>query len=284
MCRYAVDSARPWYGIGPLGWARSYRDPCGESRNAARRGSGRTRRARAPGPARRRRRRRRRPAGACSRRTWPAAKGRTILAETVASGWGEGKAAAPMSDYKPQRFGASPPATLPTLADRSRAVRALGVRGARVARHRCRRHQPARSVAPVRHGRGRASARHRRVRKSRRSSKRRVTFDLSSLWAHDLAGRASSFQGDGHRRHGSRARGRTLRTNGNRHMTPLRKLAIELKLTTVSVAAHCRSRGIQTFRRLPDGANSGQMQAHLKNDDARQVRRHYSDRLADRSG
>ena len=22
-CRYAIDSARPWYGISPLGWARS---------------------------------------------------------------------------------------------------------------------------------------------------------------------------------------------------------------------------------------------------------------------
>ena len=43
------------------------------------------------------------------------ARGRTILAETTAAGWGDGKTAAPQADYKPQRFGASPPDSLPNL-------------------------------------------------------------------------------------------------------------------------------------------------------------------------
>ncbi len=44
-----------------------------------------------------------------------AAKGRTILSETTAAGWGEGKASAPQSDWKPRRFGASPPDALVNL-------------------------------------------------------------------------------------------------------------------------------------------------------------------------
>ena len=67
-------------------------------------------------------------------------------------------------------------------------------------------------------------------------------------------------------------------------MTPLRKLAFELKLTTVSVATHCRSRGITTHRRLPAGARGGQLVAHVTDSDARQIRRHYRDRLASLRG
>lgn len=35
--------------------------------------------------------------------------GRTALVETTASGWGEGRSAAPRNDYQPQRIGANPP-------------------------------------------------------------------------------------------------------------------------------------------------------------------------------
>ena len=45
-----------------------------------------------------------------------AAKGRAVLTETTASGWGEGRAAAPMSDWKPSRLGPNPPATMPETA------------------------------------------------------------------------------------------------------------------------------------------------------------------------
>ena len=41
--------------------------------------------------------------------------GRLAFVETVAAGWGEGKAAAPASDWTPRRLGANPPATLGAL-------------------------------------------------------------------------------------------------------------------------------------------------------------------------
>ena len=37
------------------------------------------------------------------------ARGRALTVETTAAGWGEGKASAPMSDWKPSRLGPSPP-------------------------------------------------------------------------------------------------------------------------------------------------------------------------------
>ena len=41
--------------------------------------------------------------------------GNTALVETTAAGYGEGRAAAPLADWKPQRMGANPPATLAEL-------------------------------------------------------------------------------------------------------------------------------------------------------------------------
>ena len=56
------------------------------------------------------------------------ARGRAILTETVAGAWGEGKAAAPMSDWKPQRLGPNPPESMVAVADAafSRMVAACG--------------------------------------------------------------------------------------------------------------------------------------------------------------
>ena len=42
-------------------------------------------------------------------------KGRTALVETTAAGYGEGRGAAPQSDWKPQRIGANPPDSLRQL-------------------------------------------------------------------------------------------------------------------------------------------------------------------------
>ena len=112
--RYAVDPSRPWYGIGPLGWARATGTLAAnlEARLGEEAGG---------------------PVGhvmpvpldggdgeeddslAMMKADLAAAKGRTILAETTAGGWGEGKMAAPLSDWKASRFGASPPDSLPTL-------------------------------------------------------------------------------------------------------------------------------------------------------------------------
>ena len=67
-------------------------------------------------------------------------------------------------------------------------------------------------------------------------------------------------------------------------MTAVRDLAAELKLTVPSVAYFCRSRGISTCRRLPEGATGGQMLAFVLDADADTIRQHYADRLAPRSG
>ena len=48
-----------------------------------------------------------------------AARGKALLVETVSAGWGEGKAAAPNSDWKMQRLGPAPTAALVALADAS---------------------------------------------------------------------------------------------------------------------------------------------------------------------
>ena len=47
--------------------------------------------------------------------SWARWGGRLALVETVASGWGEGRAAAPSSDWTVRRLGADPPATLGLL-------------------------------------------------------------------------------------------------------------------------------------------------------------------------
>ena len=57
-----------------------------------------------------------------------AARGKAVLVETTAAGWGEGKASAPMSDWAPHRLGPNPPTELVALADAafSRMVAACG--------------------------------------------------------------------------------------------------------------------------------------------------------------
>ena len=191
-CRYSVDSARPWYGIGPLGWARATGTLAAnlETRLGEEAGG---------------------PVGhvlpvpqdggdggdddplAMFKADMAAAKGRTLLAETVAAGWGEGKAAAPLADYKPQRFGASPPVSLPTLRTDA-GLSVLSACGVPV------------SLVTDADGTSRREAWRRFImgavepllgivaQEVEAKLEQRVTFDLSSLWAHDLAGRASSFK------------------------------------------------------------------------------------------
>ena len=57
-----------------------------------------------------------------------AARGKAVLTETTSAGWGEGRTAAPMSDWKPQRLGPNPPASMVAVADSafSRMVAACG--------------------------------------------------------------------------------------------------------------------------------------------------------------
>ena len=190
--RYAVDSARPWHGIGPLGWARATGTLAAnlETRLGEEAGG---------------------PVGhvipipqdggddddddpiAGFKSDFAAAKGRTILAETTAAGWGEGRAAAPQADYKPQRFGASPPDTLPSLRSQAAesVLSACGVPVSLVTdadgtsqREAWRRFVMG-SVEPLLEIVGMEIA---------AKLETAVSFDLSRLWAHDLAGRAASFK------------------------------------------------------------------------------------------
>ena len=121
------------------------------------------------------------------------AKGKTVLAETTAAGWGEGKVAAPLADFRPQRFGASPPDTLPTLRTEA-SLSVLSACGVPV------------SLVTDADGTSQREAWRRFVMGSveplletvrveiEAKLETSVSFDLSRLWAHDLAGRAASFK------------------------------------------------------------------------------------------
>ena len=192
-CRYAIDSARSWYGISPLGWARAtgrlaanLETRLGEEISGpvghvipvpsdGGDGSGDD------------------PLGSL-KSDLAGARGRTILAETVAAAWGEGRQAAPQADWKPQRFGANPPATLPSL----RTEAAMSVLAA------C---QVPAGLFDTSDGTAQRESWRRwamgplaglaKIVEAELAAKldQPVRLDFSGLWAHDLAGRASSFKG-----------------------------------------------------------------------------------------
>ncbi len=122
------------------------------------------------------------------------AKGRTLLAETTAAGWGDGMSAAPRADWQARRFGAHPPDVLPVLRhDAALAVAgACGVpaplvseRGDGTAQREAWRRFLFGSVLPVA-----------RVVEAELSAKldTPVGLDFTELHASDLAGRARAFQ------------------------------------------------------------------------------------------
>ena len=190
--RYSVDSSRPWFGQGPMHWAHRTGTLAGvlESRLSEEAGG---------------------PVGhilavpsdggdgtdddplAALKSDLAGARGRTVLTETTAAGWGEGKMAAPQADYKPQRFGAAVPESSVSLrTEASTAV--LSACGVPV------------SLVTDADGTSQREAWRRFVMGSvepllaivgqevETKLDMSVTFDLSALWAHDLAGRASSFK------------------------------------------------------------------------------------------
>ena len=191
--RYAVDPATPWHGIGPLGWAR---DSATLGANLEKRLGEETGGVVAhvlPVPS---------DGGGDDEDDDPlaslkadirGAKGRTILTETTAAGWGEGRGAAPQSDWKPQRIGAHPPDVLKALRSDA-GLSVLSACGVPV------------SLATDADGTSQRESWRRFVMGAveplleivrgelEMKLESSVAFDLTGLWAHDLAGRAQAFQ------------------------------------------------------------------------------------------
>ena len=112
--RFAVDPSRPWLGLGPLQWARTGASLAANAElRLSEEASGAVSRL-IPVP---------QDGGdggdgdplAGLKSDIAAGKGAALLVETVASGWGEGKAAAPQSDWKQQRIGPDPSDSFRTL-------------------------------------------------------------------------------------------------------------------------------------------------------------------------
>ena len=189
-CRYAVDPANPWLGIGPLGWCPTTatlaaglevrlseevsasvahvvpvpHDGSEESEDQLK----------------------------GLRTDLRAAKGRTLLAETTAAGWGDGKMSAPQADWQPRRLGANPPPVLSALRmDATAGI--LGACGVPVSlitdadgtsqRESFRRFLTG-GLEPL----GELVA-----EELSRKLDLPVSFDFSQTYAHDLAGRAQAF-------------------------------------------------------------------------------------------
>ena len=126
--KYSVDPSRPWFGIGPLGWARLTGKLHANLEDAIADEAGGTRGHLLPVP--------QGPDGDAVdadgtpvdplsdlRADIASLRGKTVLTETVSAGWGEGQMAAPQADWKPQRIGANPPMSLATLrTDSAQAV------------------------------------------------------------------------------------------------------------------------------------------------------------------
>ena len=117
-CRYSTDPARPWVGVGPLERARLSGRLSAELEAALGDEASGTRGYLLPVPT----------GGQDDsvsdlRRDIGSLGGKVALVETVASGWGDGRMAAPRGDYEPKRLGANPPVSLATLrSDAAQAV------------------------------------------------------------------------------------------------------------------------------------------------------------------
>ena len=190
--RYAVDPARPWHGISPLGWARSTSTLAAHLERRLGEEAGGTVAHVLPIPQ----------DGGDGTDTDPLtglkadirnAAGGTVLTETTSAGWGEGKMAAPQADWQPRRIGANPPAVLPGLrADVFGAVlNACGVPVslATDADGTSQRESFRRFLTTALEPIGELVA----AELSRKLDTPGIRFDFTQTYAHDLAGRAQAF-------------------------------------------------------------------------------------------
>ena len=192
--RYAFSSLTPWRGIAPISWASATGKLAGNLETRLAQEAGAPVGAFLPVP---------QDGGdggdedplADLKSDIRGAKGRHLLVETTAQGWGEGKVAAPQSDYKAMRFGANPPVTLPSLRSDA-ALSVLAACGVPVSlatdadgtsqRESWRRFVMG-TVEPLLSGPVREEL-------AAKLEIPELQFDLRGLWAHDLQGRAASFK------------------------------------------------------------------------------------------
>ena len=198
-CMYSFDPARPWHGLSPLQWASLTGTLAGNLEKRLGQEAGGPVGHVLPVP--------QDPASSDDdesaeekpldtlRNTLFTLAGKTGLVETTAAGWGEGRAAAPQSDWKSQRFGADPPPALGVLrSDVGQAV--LSACGC-----------PPSLFQPNADGTSQRESWRRFVMGSveplaalvaaevaDKLEIPSVAFDFGSMWAHDLAGRAQSFK------------------------------------------------------------------------------------------
>ena len=193
--RYSTDPARPWLGVGPLSWASSTAGLLAglETRFAGEASGPSGYVLPMPEPAA--------PSGDDDNKITPAhlladlakSNGATTMVETMAAGMGEGKSGAPMADWKSQRYGVDVPEASANLRDAAAlaVLQACQVPGALFddadgtsQREAWRRF----AMGPLA---GLAAIVEAEVRAKLMMP---CKFDFMGLWAHDLAGRAASFQ------------------------------------------------------------------------------------------
>ena len=196
--RFAVDAARPWRGLGPLQWAR---DGASLAANAetrlAEEASGSVARV-IPIPK----------AGtqtgadgadfdpsAAMRADIANAKGKALIVETTAGGFGEGRADAPTRDWKQERIGPHPPDEFRLLhgAACEQVMAACGVPMTLLS-GRSDGTAMREGWRQLLHGGIRPVARTVADELARKFDLPGLRMDFEALYAHDLAGRAQSFQ------------------------------------------------------------------------------------------
>ena len=186
--RYAVDPTRPWLGVGPLQWATSTGALASNLERRLSEEAGGIVAHVLPVP--------QDPAeGALDmlRQDIAQARGGTTLVETTSAGWGEGRGAAPAADWRPQRIGANPPASIDAIRTSTGQphAAACGVPPALVSRsdgtalREAWRQFLFGTISPVA-----------KLLEAELSEKLDVSVDLvfNELRASDLAGRARAFQ------------------------------------------------------------------------------------------